>query len=40
MEAKDAHIKYRQTRQYFPCLKFIAYDIDKIWSIDFVYVNK
>ena len=36
MQGKNAHTNYRQSRRHFPRLKVIAYDIDEIWSIDYV----
>ena len=40
LQQKDAHTKYRQIQRNFPRLKVIAYEINKIWSIDVAYVDK
>ena len=40
LEGKNAHTKYKKYRNRFPTLKVIAYDINEIWSLDLVYVDK
>ena len=40
LEGKNAHTKYKKYRNRFPTLTVIAYDINEIWSLDLVYVDK
>ena len=40
LEGKNAHTKHKKYRKMFPTLKVIAYDINKIWSLDLAYVDK
>ena len=40
LEVKNAHIKHKKYRKGFPTLKVIAYDINEIWSLELVYVDK
>jgi len=40
LQSKTSHTKYRPYRGRFPRLTVIAYDINKIRSIDLAYVDK
>ena len=40
LEGKNAHTKHKKHRNRFPTLKVIAYDINEIWSLDLVYMDK
>ena len=40
LQSKNSHTKYRHYRRRFPRLKVVAYDINDIWSMDLVYVDK
>ena len=40
LQQKDAHTKYRQVQRKFTRLNVIAYEINKIWSIDVTYVDR
>ena len=40
LDTEPAYTKNRTVRRKTPRLKVIAYDIDKIWSIDLAYDNK
>ena len=40
LEGKNAHTKHKKYRIKFPTLKVISYDINEIWSLDLVHVDK
>ena len=40
LQGKNAHSKYRQFPLRYPRLKVIKYDINEVWSINVVYVDK
>ena len=40
LEGTNAHTKPKKCRNRFPSLKVIAYDINEIWSLDLVCVDK
>ena len=40
LEGKKANIKHKKYRIKFPTLKVIAYDKNKIWSLDLAHVDK
>ena len=39
-DGKNTHTKHKKYRKRFPTLKVIAYDINKIWSLDLAHVDK
>ena len=39
LEGQNAHTKHIKYRKRFPTLKVVAYDINKIWSLDLAYVD-
>ena len=40
LEGKNAHTKHKKYRKKYPTLNVVAYDINKVWSLDLAYKDK